>query len=382
MKKAIVVGGSSGIGLALCRLLISRGYFVEIISRKPPKAAVLDDTKFHHNASDLCFFDEELFHTLAGDPEIEILFLSAGIGRIANFEDFHVAEIDKTFAVDTVSTIKILKLFYNRIHSSGDFYCGVMGSIAGLVNSPMFAVYAAAKAGICRFVESVNIELEAAGIGNRILEVSPGSIKGTAFYGEENDSSMNADLADEILKRMFERETRFISQYDEVYKDVLDRNCRDPHLFGLESYQYKMNSGRARKGKGAVIGYLSGTFDLFHIGHLNLIQRARQQCDYLIVGVHDSGKWKGKETYIPFEERKRIVGACRYVDKVVDSCVEDSDAWTLWHFDKLFVGSDYKGTERFRRYEEFFSDKGVEIVYFPYTQSTSSTQLRAAIAKS
>jgi glycerol-3-phosphate cytidylyltransferase len=127
------------------------------------------------------------------------------------------------------------------------------------------------------------------------------------------------------------------------------------------------------------IGYLSGTFDLFHIGHLNLIRRAKEQCDYLIVAVHDSGKWKGKETFIPFEERKEIVGACRYVDQVVDSPVEDSDAWELYHFDKLFVGSDYKGTERFNRYEEFFKDKGVEIVYFPYTQSTSSTQIRALI---
>ncbi len=128
------------------------------------------------------------------------------------------------------------------------------------------------------------------------------------------------------------------------------------------------------------IGYLSGTFDLFHIGHLNLLRRAKEQCDYLIVAVHDSGKWKGKETFIPFEERKEIVGACRYVDKVVDSPVEDSDAWVLYHFDKLFVGSDYKGTERFNRYEEYFKDKGVEIVYFPYTQSTSSTQIRALVS--
>ena len=129
-----------------------------------------------------------------------------------------------------------------------------------------------------------------------------------------------------------------------------------------------------------VTGYLSGTFDLFHIGHLNLIRRAKEQCDYLIVAVHDSGKWKGKETFIPFAERKEIVGACRYVDKVVDSPVEDSDAWELYHYDKLFVGSDYKGTERFNRYEEFFRDKGVEIVYFPYTQSTSSTQIRQLIS--
>ena len=67
------------------------------------------------------------------------------------------------------------------------------------------------------------------------------------------------------------------------------------------------------------------------------------------------------------------------MDKVVDSCLEDSEAWEKWHFDRLFVGSDYKGTERFNRYEEYFKDKGVEIVYFPYTQGTSSTQIRRVL---
>ena len=124
---------------------------------------------------------------------------------------------------------------------------------------------------------------------------------------------------------------------------------------------------------------MSGTFDLFHVGHLNLLRRANQQCYYLIVGVHDSWAWKGKETFIPFDERKAMLASCKYVDKVVDCCTEDSDAWDLWHYDKLFVGSDYKGTERFSMYEEYFKDKGVEIVYFPYTKGTSSTQIRNAI---
>ena len=107
--------------------------------------------------------------------------------------------------------------------------------------------------------------------------------------------------------------------------------------------------------------------------------RAKQQCDYLVVGVHNSGAWKGKETFIPFEERCEILKNIKFVDKVIESPNEDSDAWDLVHYHKLFVGSDYKGTERFRRYEEIFKDK-VEIVYFPYTKSTSSTQLRKAIA--
>ena len=148
----------------------------------------------------------------------------------------------------------------------------------------------------------------------------------------------------------------------------------------MSSYDYKIDNNRVNHNKQYKIGYLSGTFDLFHIGHLNLLRRAKEQCDYLIVGVHFDASHKGKVTFIPFEERLAIVGANQYVDKVVMSEREDSDAWDKYHYDMLFVGSDYKGTERFNRYEEYFKDKGVEIVYFPYTQGTSSTQLRGALS--
>lgn len=131
--------------------------------------------------------------------------------------------------------------------------------------------------------------------------------------------------------------------------------------------------------KGSIKGYMSGTFDLFHIGHLNIIRRARQFCDHLTVGVHLSGAWKGKETFIPFDERFAIVESIRFVDQVIQSFPEDSEAWPHVGYNKLFVGSDYRGSERFRNYEEYFSDKNVEIVYLPYTASTSSTQLRQLI---
>ena len=129
-----------------------------------------------------------------------------------------------------------------------------------------------------------------------------------------------------------------------------------------------------------LVGYLSGTFDLFHIGHLNLIRRAKEQCDHLIVGVHKSGSWKGKNTFIPYEERLAIIGSVRYVDQAVEAFTEDTDAYEVYKFDRLFVGDDYKGTERFAKYEEYFKDKGVEIIYFPYTQGTSSTQLRSRLS--
>ena len=379
MKKAVVIGGSNGIGLAISHELIERGYYVHVLDRDKGDVSLLSENGYGYTFLDLNDLETDCLIELAKDPDIEVLMITAGIGRVADFEAHHIAEIDKMLTIDTISVIQILRIFYERILSNDRFYTGVMGSISGWLSSPAASVYAAAKAGVIRFIESVNIELEIHGTDNRILDVSPGSFKGSRFYGGRNDLALMKPLADDILLHLFRKDTRFIPQYDEVFRKVLDDYHADAHQYGLHSYRYKLDSGRVNNEKKVVIGYLSGTFDLFHVGHLNLLKRAKQHCDYLIVGVHESGAWKGKETFIPFDERKQVVASCKYVDKVVTSCKEDSDAWDLWHYDRLFVGSDYKGTERFNRYEEYFKDKNVEIVYFPYTQSTNSTQIRNKI---
>lgn len=382
MKKAVIIGGSNGIGLAISKELINKGYYIEILDKKMPESGILDIRRYHYNYCDLLDFDEEPFYRLSNDLDVEILMVTAGIGRVADFQFHHTAEIEKILTVDIVATIKIFRIFYERIISKNTFYAGVMGSISGWMSTPSASVYAAAKAGVVRFVESVNIELEILGTDNRILDVSPASFSGSTFYGEKNDLSITGPLATDILRHLFLKDTRYIPQYEETFKEILERYHNNPHEYGLYSYMYKRKCGRQDNQKRVIIGYLSGTFDLFHIGHLNLLHNAKEMCDYLIVGVHGSGKWKGKETFVPLEERKLMVMACKYADKVVDSCTEDSDAWDLWHYDRLFVGSDYKGTERFLKYEEYFKNKGVEIIYFPYTKSTSSTRIRQAIEES
>ena len=379
MKKALVVGGSNGMGLAVTSTLIGRGYQVIVLDRNEGDLDKLNEGSYTYTYCDLLDFNEELFNDLSLDKDIEVLFISAGVGRIADFKAHHIAEIDKMFTIDTTSALKILRIFYDRIMARDTFYTGVMGSISGWMSSPAASVYAGAKAGLVRTIESINIELESEGTANRILDVSPASFKGSKFNGGVNDLTATTPLAEEIIEHLMNQDTLFIPQYEEIFKGVLERYHNDPHEYGLHSYQYKKDSGRMDNGKKVIIGYLAGTFDLFHVGHLNILRRAKQHCDYLIVGVHDSGAWKGKETFIPLDERKAIVASCKYVDKVVDSCREDSDAWDLYHYDRLFVGSDYKGTERFNRYEEYFKDKDVEIVYFPYTQGTSSTRIRDAI---
>ena len=375
MKSAVIIGGSNGIGLAITEQLLRRGYCTHVLDMVEP-AIAHDQLQYHY--CNLLELDEEQITRFAENPDVEFLMLTAGIGRVADFGDHHTVEVKKIMQINATAQLTILRLFYDRIKGKEPFYCGIMGSIAGHVSSPMLSIYSASKAAVCRAVEGINIELESSGTGNRILDISPGSIEGTKFNGGENNLSILEELAQDIIARIYNGETLYIPN-GEVYNGVIARYQEDAHTFGMSSYAYKQQSGRARAST-IKVGYLSGTFDLFHIGHLNLLHRAKQHCDYLIVGVHPSAAHKGKETFIPFEERKAVVAACRYVDKVVTSCPEDDDAWDKWHYDRLFVGSDYKGTPRFNRYEEYFKDKGVEIVYFPYTTTTSSTQIRDQIS--
>lgn len=131
-----------------------------------------------------------------------------------------------------------------------------------------------------------------------------------------------------------------------------------------------------------IIGYTTGVFDLFHIGHLNILKKAKSQCDYLIVGVtvDELVSYKGKKAFVPFDERFAIVEAIKYVDKAVpQTSMDKMEAWYKYHFNKMFVGSDWKGTDVWNKWEEEFKKVGTEIVYFPYTKQTSSTELRKGL---
>ena len=377
MKKALVIGGSNGIGLAIAlHLAQQHSAHVVIIDKDEPAVELPANVSFlRHN-----LLDDDL--TFLPDPaEVDTLVFTAGFGRVAPFETIVEAEIRNQFQVNAISPVMVLKHYFSRMRQSEPFYCAVMGSIAGWVSSPLFALYSATKAAVCKAIEALNVELEMCGTGNRILNVSPGSIKGTRFNGGDNDLTQTSALAAEIVSRMLMHETLFIPDYEAVFKGVLERYHSDAHQFGVDSYNYKMESGRFNLNPQVKIGYMSGTWDLFHVGHLNMMKRAKLYCDYLVVGVHKDASHKGKETFIPFEERMEIVRNIKWVDQVIPSMAEDSDVYEtgLVKYDMLFVGSDYKGTERFNRYEEYFADKGVKIIYFPYTQGTSSTQIRNLI---
>lgn len=132
-----------------------------------------------------------------------------------------------------------------------------------------------------------------------------------------------------------------------------------------------------------VVGYTTGVYDLFHIGHLNILRRAKEQCDKLIVGITTdelSKSVKNKIPIIPFRERMEIVKSIKYVDGVVPQTNMDKfEAWKKIGFDVMFVGDDWKGTSIWNELEKKFFEFDVRIVYLPYTQHTSSTKLRLVL---
>lgn len=133
------------------------------------------------------------------------------------------------------------------------------------------------------------------------------------------------------------------------------------------------------------IGYTDGVYDLFHVGHLNMIKEAKKHCDFLIVGVHSDQivkEYKNRETIINENDRAAIVGALKYVDKVVINNTRDKiDLWNLYHFNVVFIGDDWKGTERWNKFENELSKINVDVIYIPYTKHISTTKIRNIIGK-
>ena len=131
-----------------------------------------------------------------------------------------------------------------------------------------------------------------------------------------------------------------------------------------------------------IIGYTAGVYDLFHIGHLNLLKNAKGMCDKLVVGIttDDLVTYKGKHALIPFEDRLEIVRSIKYVDAVVPQ--DDMDKMTMCKklgATILFVGDDWYGTEKWKNYEKELKEAGIKIVYFPYTKGVSSTKIAHAL---
>lgn len=244
MKRALVVGGANGIGLSIAKELALKDTYEKVyIVDKAPLADEYQEEKIESFEFDLTATDFSFFDRFS---DIDTLMITAGFGKLALFQDVEECHIIDSFNVNTIAAIRVIKHFYDKLLSKDDFYCGVMVSISGFMSSPFFAVYGATKAALKIFIESVNVELEKAGTSNRILNVSPGSIKGTSFNAGKTDLAQTRQLAVDIISHLEAKDDLYIPLYDEVFKDVLERYHKDFRAEGLHSYDYKVGSGRVK----------------------------------------------------------------------------------------------------------------------------------------
>lgn len=242
MKKALIVGGANGIGLAIATQLAKCDDYEKIYILD--KAVVADEflhSKFVSIMFNLASEDYTIFDSF---KDVDTLVITAGFGKLNLFKDVSEQYISNSFAVNSIAPIRIIHHFMDKLLNDKDFYCGIMVSIAGFMSSPFFAVYGATKAALKIFIESVNVELEKSGSCNRILNVSPGSIKGTSFNKGKTDLTALETLASDIIKNLKEKNDLFIPNYDEIYKDVLARYQSDFREEGRHSYDYKIKSNR------------------------------------------------------------------------------------------------------------------------------------------
>ena len=238
MKNALVVGGANGIGLSIATELAKRSDVekVYIIDKSLISSECLNE-KFEIYQFDLTQEDYSIFDKF---QDIDTLMITAGFGRLALFKDVEESMIPLSFNVNTIPVMRIIKRFYYKLEAQQDFYCGVMVSIAGFMSSPFFSVYAATKAALKVFIESVNVELLKAGSINQILNVSPGSLKGTSFTNGKTDLLVTAPMAQAIIGEMEKKHDIFIPQYEEVFKTVLQRYYDNFRKEGAHSYDYKL----------------------------------------------------------------------------------------------------------------------------------------------
>ena len=242
MKRALVVGGANGIGLGIAVELSNRDDIeIVYIVDKSSIDSKYKNAKFRYYCFDLTELDYSIFDKF---NDIDTLIITAGFGRLSLFKDIEEDMISLSFNVNTISVMRIIKHFYSKLENDENFYCGVMVSIAGFMSSPFFSVYAATKAALKIFIESLNVELLKSGSRNKVLNVSPGSLKGTSFSHEKTDLSLISPLAKSIISEIEKKNDLYIPLYDEIYKDVLDRYHSDFRKEGEHSYDYKLNSSR------------------------------------------------------------------------------------------------------------------------------------------
>lgn len=234
----VIIGGSNGLGLAFAQELSKLNYNLIIYDIIKPSIDIKNCQykKIDLSKDDISCLQEDISNSNG-------LIYTAGIGKVKQFNEIDFQEIDRTINVNLNSLIKVITMCSDKLLSNDNFDCMCISSIAGLVSSPLFSVYSASKAGVCKYVEAVNTELIKMNSKNRITNVVATAFKGTGFNGLKTDLKELNNLSLELLDAMNNKE--IIHKVNEnLINSIIARYNESPSKFSLESYDYKINKGR------------------------------------------------------------------------------------------------------------------------------------------
>lgn len=297
----------------------------------------------------------------------DVIINCIGIGQIREFSELSRSEIESEFVVNA----EFPTMIWKEINSFSNLKFALnISSVSADLPSPMFASYSASKAYISKIIETINAENFVNDKEFVITDAHLFNFKNSHNFSNGNNDvdPFSVDRIAFVLKAMFNKERKV---FEEQFTEVKKRSEINYENFVRKSYEDK----KERVSKKFNIGYLTGSFDMFHFGHINLIRRASHLCDSLVIGIHQNGDRKGVKFVHSLDERILNLKSLRFVSEVIVTSGEDDADWELVKYNTLFVGSDYKGTDRFEKYEKSLDGKA-KIVYLERTAGVSSTQLR------
>ena len=237
MKKIVIIGGTSGLGLSLAielRNKFSKANILVVGKTKPNDLC----TKFSLDFLKIDLSSPYYDWNFCSDSNF--IIYAAGVGRLTPFEEIDEKDINRTICINATNAIHLINAKKKELISADNCQISVVTSIAGKIPSPLFALYAASKALLSSYISSINIELEKKETKNRIIEIAPGYIEGTALYGKKTNLEKLTSVSNTILNEIENKKCLIIPQDEKLYLEILERAHKNPLEFGNQSYDYKL----------------------------------------------------------------------------------------------------------------------------------------------
>ena len=243
MRKIVIIGGTSGLGLSIAIELRNRfdNAKILVVGRTKPQDLC---TKFSLDFMQIDLSSPNYDWNFCLDSNF--IIYAAGAGRITHFEEIEEKEINKTISINAINAIHLINSKKKELISADNCQISIVTSIAGKIPSPLFALYAASKALLCSYISSVNIELAKKETKNRIIEIAPGYMEGTVFYGKKLNLDKLTSISKTILNEIENKKSLIIPQDKKMYLEILERAHNNPLEFGNQSYDYKLTEIKKR----------------------------------------------------------------------------------------------------------------------------------------